>query len=509
MRWPRAALLAGCVVALSAAVSTSATPAAPASEHLGGQLAEAAERVAASAGEIGKLDSRNESDKGVLQGAGDRLAEAAAAAKAALETYRGAKGYYGTKAEAEQIDKMMGQLLESRARFGRLAGSPSPPPSASQQQAAQRRVDRDLEALIRRAVDARLGVAGLSDILTAPSLQKVRNGLVGELTGRLDRKLEQEMKRLTGIGFVPGVPLADQLRARAELELSRLLGRIAFASGPGGIVVQLLGARVVDIAFAALKEAFRGKGNLPARVQKTLAGFANRIKELEALSDAASERAARRAIAQAENAVGATKFLRSDLRRKPSGQNVELLNQLGSGEQALLAAIAAAKRKHHIDSPLEDINWNKAIGLATDIRSQVEALTKKLGGSPAAPTGAGWTGDWTWKATNDVTKNVYVGPTPMTIVQQGGTVCSVWSFSGGGSAKGGLSGDTWSGAKWYDGFGQGNWTLTLAADAKTFKGSQTIDPHGTAGSYTATILGTRQSSAPSQNLDCSTLKVGP
>ena len=119
--------------------------------------------------------------------------------------------------------------------------------------------------------------------------------------------------------------------------------------------------------------------------------------------------------------------------------------------------------------------------------------TRGSHGGCTAKAAANFSGDWTWKATNDTTKNVFIGPTPMSILQgAGGVVCSTWSFSGGGSAKGSLSGSTWS-ASWRDGFGKGAWKLTLTADGNAFKGSQTIDPHGAAPAYKATIEGTRRS----------------
>ena len=140
------------------------------------------------------------------------------------------------------------------------------------------------------------------------------------------------------------------------------------------------------------------------------------------------------------------------------------------------------------------------------VRNAEVTVTVCTSGTPA-PTG--WTGDWRWKATRTDTDGVFVASTPMSIVQQGQTVCAVWSFSGGGSAKGGLSGRTWGNASWYDGFGKGAWTLTLAADGKSFTGSQTIDPHGAGAlNFAAKIVGTRLSSSSSTALDCKTLKVG-
>lgn len=122
------------------------------------------------------------------------------------------------------------------------------------------------------------------------------------------------------------------------------------------------------------------------------------------------------------------------------------------------------------------------------------------------PATATYSGEWTWNATNDGTGGKFEGS--MTIVQAAGKVCASWSFSGSGTAKGPLNGRKWH-ADWYDGFGAGTWDLVLSVGGTRFDGKQTIKRHSGGAQYTATIVGTRESSTPAKKLNCDTLKVGP
>ncbi len=81
-----------------------------------------------------------------------------------------------------------------------------------------------------------------------------------------------------------------------------------------------------------------------------------------------------------------------------------------------------------------------------------------------------WKGSWSWTATRRETGAVIVAPGTMDIGQSQATVCSIWSFFGGGIAKGSVSASTWV-ASWRDSFGTGDWTLTLV-NGNEFRGVQ-------------------------------------
>ena len=93
----------------------------------------------------------------------------------------------------------------------------------------------------------------------------------------------------------------------------------------------------------------------------------------------------------------------------------------------------------------------------------------------------------------------------MQIAQENATVCALWSFSGGGVAKGTTSGEVWT-ARWQDGYGSGSWTLTVADDG-SFDGVQTVQPRSGGPTETYDIVGKRQNK--SGTLRCADVTIGP
>jgi len=89
-------------------------------------LTRAADLVGASRSEVAALVFRGETSPAVIRAAGERLAAADVALNQVLASYRSANPY-GTKTEAELLQKTLEQLLEGRGAFGVLTGSPPRP----------------------------------------------------------------------------------------------------------------------------------------------------------------------------------------------------------------------------------------------------------------------------------------------------------------------------------------------------------------------------------------------
>lgn len=104
-----------------------------------------------------------------------------------------------------------------------------------------------------------------------------------------------------------------------------------------------------------------------------------------------------------------------------------------------------------------------------------------------------WAGTWSWTATRRETGAVIVAPGTMDIGQSRATVCSIWSFFGGGIAKGTVTAATWV-ANWRDSFGTGDWTLTLANNNE-FRGVQHTRRSNGAPVETYDVVGQRTTSA--------------
>ncbi len=388
---------AALVLALGSPALIERSAAAPGSsvESLGAAWA----LVQASSSEISALLAQPAPDGAAVHGAGERLAAAGVALRQALAGYRSEKPY-GSRDEARVIGRALEVLLEARAGFGTLAGARTKPPTAGAKEKVEDQVIAGLRNELTAGVDQRLGVTGLTEALTTAGLRGARNAIVSELETALRGEVERQIKRLTGLGLTLGVPVKEQLAIAAEQALVRLLSKVAASSTPAGILVQIVGSKVIRLVGDALRKAFRGTGNLEGRTARTLKGFDNRLSDLATAVASGNAKTVRRAVAQAERALGATGFLKGDLKRK---RRVDLLDSIAGKESQLRAAVDAAKEQFGIDSPLAAIDFDKAIDLVDRIVSEVNALNQEtcapirpgLGsaGCPVVPNLAGqWLG---------------------------------------------------------------------------------------------------------------------
>lgn len=394
----RALLTVGAVLGLALASPGLVERAAAAPGSDLETLGAAAALVQASSSEIARLLSQGSPSPASIHAAGERLAVAGVALKQALAGYRSAKPY-GSQQEAGLIARTLEQLLEARAGFGTLVDSRAKPPTPAAQEKVADQVLAGLRNEIGLAVDEHLGVTGLTEALSTGGLRGARNAIESQIRTALHGEIERQIKRLTGLGLALGVPVKEQLAIAAEQALVRLLAKIAAKSTPAGILVELIGSKVIHFVGDAIRKAFRGSGKLDSRTAKTLKGLENRLADLATAVASGDARRVKRVIGQAERALGATGFLKDDLKRK---RRVELLDSIAAKESELRAAVDAAKEQFGIDSPLAAIDFGKAIDLVDKVVKEVNALNQPScpirpalggGGCPAVPNLAGeWLG---------------------------------------------------------------------------------------------------------------------
>ena len=347
-------------------------------------LGDAASLVQASSFEIAGLLTQGAPTPAAIQGAGERLAAAGVALRQVLAGYRSTKPY-GSQQEVNVIARSLEQLLEARAGFGTLVDARGKPPTAAAKDRLADQVLSDLKGEIGAAVDERLGVTGLTEALTTGGLRAAREAIASEVRGALRGEIERQIKRLTGLGLVLGVPVKEQIAIAAEQALVRLLAKIAAKSTPAGILVELVGSKVIRFVGDALRKALRGTGNLEGRTTRTLTGFENRLADLAAAVASEDVKKVKRVIGQVERALGATGFLKDDLKRK---RRADLLGAIAGKESELRAAVDSAKEQYGIDSPLAVIDFDRASALVDTGVSEVNALNR-----PAVPRRAGqWLG---------------------------------------------------------------------------------------------------------------------
>jgi hypothetical protein len=376
-----AALAPAAVACLLSAAAFAATAERPASELT---------RYVADLRAAAKQSERARASASALAGrqcagfapAAAELAGAAEAARKAFEAYRTASTRYGTQEEIALIAALAVDLREARGHLARAAGE-SGVPSEAEQRAAAREVGL-FQTFVALKLERRLGVEGLADVLTSTSFRDVKAKVASELQRRVRERAERELRRIVGFRIRLGVPLKQQLRDFMEAELAGMLSKLSVSAGPAGILVSLVGSRLVALVGAKLQEALRHKGSLVQRTSRTVSGFGAQQAALRALpKDAPLDRV--RALAHdAQRALAATAFLEGDLRR---AGRADLLAQVADARRKLEATMAVARLRFLLDSELVGEDFRIATAFSAGVRSDAQRLAKKVG-CPLAGTGA-------------------------------------------------------------------------------------------------------------------------
>lgn len=371
------ALLGAAAVAVAALVvaGVEARPASAADVNPYVQpLRTATAKAEATARLIATLQAGGTPAAAACRRAADDLARAAADAEKVLASYQNARLRYGTLEEFGLLRSVLASLYTARTGMSSLVGESTRPPTAAEEASARREV-----SLFRHVVAAKIAerfrTEGLEDVLTARSLRELKDAVVAELHGRLKTRIEQELRRITGVGISIGVPLKVQIRQQAELALSRLLSKLVFNAGPAGILIQLVAGKFVDpgrivtMVGAKLREALRPKGNLASRTRQSLQTLEASRRSLNALARNAPTDRARSALRDADRAIHATRFLLGDLRR--AGDTTRL-KQIAAARQSLERTMRVTGFRFLLDAELLEYSFRDAIAFAR--RAKADAL---------------------------------------------------------------------------------------------------------------------------------------
>jgi hypothetical protein len=105
------------------------------------------------------------------------------------------------------------------------------------------------------------------------------------------------------------------------------------------------------------------------------------------------------------------------------------------------------------------------------VGSKEQRSVQIAGTARKPPPKPSFTGDWSYSFSFDPNRDAYrPGAGTYTFRQTGATVCGRYDFSGGGTARGTVSGRTLTGESNDKSFGRSTFTITLAADGRTWAG---------------------------------------
>ncbi len=198
--------------------------------------------------------------------------------------------------------------------------------------------------LAREHFAARLESEGLRDILTSDSWNEVLDKIAFHAQRKVNEFLDRETEKLLGIGFHDVQSAQRALRLQMRREIRRQVAKLLVKVTSNEIVIEIIAGPIIrwierDL-LPRLREALRQKGNLPARVDRSLETLENARAELNRLPCDARLRDVRRRLDSAAGTLNATHFLEKDIRAANAA--VEL-GRLADGRNNLSRTISLTR----------------------------------------------------------------------------------------------------------------------------------------------------------------------
>ncbi|MFP3903442.1 MAG: HEAT repeat domain-containing protein, partial [Armatimonadota bacterium] len=221
------------------------------------------------------------------------------------------------------------------------------------QQAAGMR--QKMVAILAEEIDHRMEAEGFFVLLATEGLASVRN----EAMTRLGREVEEEMDRLTerelGIAFHDERSFSTAVQHKIRSLVRGKVHQLLFKITSNAIIVEILGAPIIrwletDL-WPRLKEAFRNKGDLEFRTERSIASLIRAKDRLWALPRDATLDSAEAERRNAAGALMATKYLVGDLQR---ANRTDLYDQLKGAAKDLAWVIDTTAHRFLLDK-IEDI----------------------------------------------------------------------------------------------------------------------------------------------------------
>lgn len=300
-----------------------------------------------------------------LQAAGNDLVAEGRAFKATLNAFVNSRTRRGLTEELDLIRECFeltdrsGSAIGARINFDLQAYAAA---RNLQQEATAAR--NELVALLAQKVDERVEAEGLIVLLATEGIVAVRNEAVSRLRAGAEQELDQITQREIGLAFHDASSFRSAVRAKAHDLVQRKVAQLLFKITSNEIIVELLGAPIVawieGELWPRLKEAFRNKGDLEFRTQRSANSLEAARMRLWALPPDATLDQVRAAMRNGQAALNATRYLVGDLNR---ANRADLYARLEESAEQLKRAFTITQQRfllHKLEAlekvaPQEDV----------------------------------------------------------------------------------------------------------------------------------------------------------
>jgi hypothetical protein len=176
---------------------------------------------------------------------------------------------------------------------------------------------------------------------------------------RLDQRVQKLDRYFAPLELLEAEGLSGFVQIKAREEVRRLAASLVVNLSPSGLVVRIAGDIIyriaIDLLWPKLRELFRQKGNLDARVAQsleTLEQSRRELNELGARGDSTEVKLddVRTVVARAHGRLAAMRFLERDVQR---GRHDELMQKMSTGVTHLQRAIRLTEKRFLLDRVTE------------------------------------------------------------------------------------------------------------------------------------------------------------
>jgi hypothetical protein len=293
---------------------------------------------------------------------GKRALQAGEAYQQTLKEFQRAETRRGLFEELDLLVETTILLNQVVVKYQALAKAPFTPLNANAAKNSRADAARWVLNLAREHFAARLESEGLRDILTSDSWNEALDKTAFHAQRKVNEFLDRESEKLLGIGFHDVQSAQRALRLQVRREIRRQVAKLLVKVTSNEIVIEIVAGPIIrwlerDLV-PRLREALRQKGNLPARVARSLETMESTRVELNRLPCDARLRDVRRRLDSAAATLHATHFLEKDIRAANAavelGRLADGLNNLSRTISLTRSRFLLVKDDYEEDLPLID-----------------------------------------------------------------------------------------------------------------------------------------------------------
>ncbi len=238
---------------------------------------------------------------------------------------------------------LLNQVVVKYQTLAKAPFTPLNPDTAKNSRADAARV---VLSLAREQFAARLESEGLRDILTSNSWNEALDKTAFHAQRKINEFLDRETEKLFGFGFHDARSAQRALQLQMRREIRRQVAKLLVKVTSNEIVIEIIAGPIIrwierDL-LPRLREALRQKGNLPARVDRSLETMEKARDDLNRLACDARLRDVRRRLDSAAGTLNAAHFLEKDIRAADAAME---LGRLADGQNNLSRTIRLTRSR--------------------------------------------------------------------------------------------------------------------------------------------------------------------